>query len=225
MASARDLLRCTSHETRVTSHDIRRRMPIHRTIMLKSPVNRNPTWQPRLQPQIFGTRSVAANFKYVKILPGENVPIPVQERAPQMFRQRFERAAIFCIVGVYRVVVQPRANEIVFLRIVIPGALESSGRSVIHPQSFYPGMTDVSRIRRAGHARKTSRHRATIARSQKLPLLQSEMRELIQPDEQKFRTLVLINVILVSAIAETRSRTVQPGHHMFCFVVIFVEAA
>src|ERR1041384_4168703 len=91
-------------------------MPIHSAGMLKSPVDRNPARQPRLQPQIFRTRGVPANFKHVKILPGENIPVAVQKRASQMLRQRFEGAAIFRVVRVDGIVVEPGADKFVIAR-------------------------------------------------------------------------------------------------------------
>src|SRR6266568_6221786 len=131
-----------------------------------------------------------------------------------MLRQSFERAAVFRVVGVNRIVVDARANEIVVTRIIQIAALKSRGRLLIDPERFYPGVPDVARVRRASHAAYASRHAATIAGSQELPLLQREVRELIDPDEQKLRTLILIDVILIPAVSEARRRTVFPGYQM-----------
>ena len=42
---------------------------------------------------------------------------------------------------------------------------------------------------------KASRHGTAIAAGQKVPLLQSEMRQLVKSDEKIFRALILIDVI------------------------------
>src|SRR5260370_2475917 len=96
-------------------------------------------------------------------------------------------------------------------------------------------MPDVSRVRRAGHARRNSLpsvfhvginfRRAAVARSEELPLLQREVRELIDADEQKLRALVLINIVLVAAVAKARGRTVFPGNDMLRCVVTLVHRA
>ena len=39
--------------------------------------------------------------------------------------------------------------------------------------------------------------------SQKLPLLQSKKRQLVNPDKQKFRALVLIDIVLALANIQT----------------------
>src|SRR5260370_29492347 len=109
-----------------------------------------------------------------------------------MLRQCFESSAIFRVVGVNRIVVEPGANEIVVARIVQIRALESRRRLVIHPKRLDPSVADVSRVRRTRHARHDSLPRAfpvrvnlrwaAVARGEELPLLQSEMRELINSD-------------------------------------------
>src|SRR5256885_14330550 len=96
---------------------------------------------------------------------------------------------------------------------------------MIHPECFHPCVPDISWIRRASHARKTSPYGTPVARRQELPLLQREMRQLIEPDEQEFRALVLVNVILITAIAKARRRTVQPRHYVLRFVVTLVKLA
>src|SRR6266568_1690631 len=93
-------------------------MPIDRAGMLEAPVNRNPTRPPGLEPQFFRARGVASILENVEILPGEDVPVTLEKRAAQMLRQRFQGAAVFGVVGVNRVVVEPRANEIEIPRVV-----------------------------------------------------------------------------------------------------------
>ncbi len=73
---------------------------------------------------------------------------------------------------------------------------------MIHPQRLDPGVADVSRVRRTRHAAYASRHATAVARRQELPLLQRKVRQLINADEKKFRALILVNVVLVTAVAE-----------------------
>src|SRR6266446_4238823 len=105
------------------------------------------------------------------------------------------------------------------------GLLEARRRNVINPQRLDPGVADVPRVRRASHGAKASRHGAAVARSEKLPLLQREVCELVNADEQKLGALVLVNVILVAAVAEARGRTVFPGYDVLRFVVTLVKSA
>src|SRR5437899_1364075 len=93
-------------------------MPIDRAGMLEAPVNRNPARPPGFEPQLFRARGVASILENVEVLPGENVPVAFKKRAAQMLRQRFQSAAVFGVVGVNGVVVEPRANEIVIARVV-----------------------------------------------------------------------------------------------------------
>ena len=86
--------------------------------MLKSPVNRDPSRPPRLEPNVFRPRGVPAEIEHVKVLPRKNVPIAVEKCAPQMFRQRFQRPPVLRVVRVNRIVINARANEIVVARIV-----------------------------------------------------------------------------------------------------------
>ena len=137
--------------------------------------------------------------------------------------QRFERATVFGVVGVDRIVVQPRANEIVILWIIIFRPLESRRRRVIDPQRFHPGVADVAGVAGSGHARAAARHGTTIAAGEKLQLLQREMGQLIEADEQKLRALILVNVIFVAAVAEAGGRAVIPRDHVLGFVVVFVK--
>ena len=51
------------------------------------------------------------------------------------------------------------------------------------------------------------------------------MRQFIDADEQKFRALILVDVVLVSAVAEARCGTVCPGDQMLRFVVARVHRA
>src|SRR6267378_62095 len=94
---------------------------------------------------------------------------------------------------------------------------------MIDPQRFHPSVPDVAGIARAGHARETFRHRTAIARSEKLPLLQREMRQLIKPDEQKLRALILVNVIFVATVAKASGRAIEPGNYVLRFVVTLIE--
>src|SRR6266571_166419 len=210
-------------------------MPIDRAGMLEAPINRNPARPPRFEPEPFWARGVASILENVEILPGEDVPVALKKRAAQMLRQRLEVAAVFGIVGVNGVVVEPRANEIVIARVVQFRPLEARRRHVINPQRLDPGVADVPRVRRAGHARHDSlprvlavridAPRAAVARSEELPLLQREVRQLVEADEQKLRALVLVNVVLVAAVAEARGRTVCPGHDVLRFAVALVKSA
>src|SRR5207245_8582308 len=98
-----------------------------------------------------------------------------------------------------------------------------------------PGVADVAGVRRAGHARhdlfpfaraaRINFDRATVARSEKLPLLQSEVRQLIETNEQKLGALITIDVVLVAAVAKERCGTVLPGDDVLGLVVAFVQRA
>src|SRR5260370_24691997 len=87
----------------------------------------------RSQPQLLRSRGVAPDLKDVEVLTRKDVPIAFEKRAPQMLRQRLERAAVLRIVGVNRIIVDPRANEFVVARVVQIRALEARRRNVIHP--------------------------------------------------------------------------------------------
>src|SRR5271155_1686031 len=202
-----------------------RAMPIHRAGMLKAPVDGNPARPPGLETKFFGARRVAANFKDVEILPGKDVPVAVKKSAAKIFRQRFEAATIRSVVGECRVVFELRANEIVIAWVVQFGALVTCWGNFVHPQRFHPGVADVAGVGGAGHVAAAARHGATITRSEKLPLLQGEMRQLIDADEEEFGALILIDVALVAAISEARGGAVAPGHQVPGFVVTFVERA
>ncbi len=158
-------------------------MPVHGAGMLKAPVDRDPARPPWLETQGFGAHGVAAELEDVEILPGENVPVAFEKGAAQMFGQRFERAMVRGVVGVNRIVGNLRANKRVVFGIVNLRPLESRRRRMIDPQCLHPGVTDVAGVAGAGHARNAAGHRTAIARSEKLPLVQGEVRELIEPDE------------------------------------------
>ena len=113
-----------------------------------------------------------------------------------------------CNAAICATVIEPRTNEIVVARVVQIGAIESGGRFMIYPERFHPGVADIARVGRAGHAGAASLHGTAIARSEKLPLLQREVRELIEPDEQELRALVLRYVLLALGIAEPCSAAV-----------------
>src|SRR5260370_35041998 len=104
-----------------------------------------------------------------------------------MLRQRFESSAVLRGVGVNRIVFDARANKFVVASVVQIGALETRRRSVIHPQRLYPSVPDVSRVRRPGHVAEAIWPGTAVARGQKLPLLQREVRQLINAEQQKSR--------------------------------------
>src|SRR5690349_3643797 len=138
-----------------------------------------------------------------------------------MLGQSAERAVVIGIVGVNRIVGKARANELVIVGMVEARLLVFGRRRFVDPQRFHPGMADVAGIAGSGHARddglpfvdsgSVKLNGAPISRSQELPLLQSEMRQLIDADEQKLRALVLVDIIFVAAVAEARSRAVAPS--------------
>src|SRR5579859_5440860 len=131
-------------------------MPVHRAGMLKSPVDRNPPRPPRFEPQLFGPRGVPTVIENIKVLSGENVPVALEKRFPQMLGQRLKGATVLRVLRVNRIIVEPRADEVVIPRVVEIRALESRGRLMIDPQRLHPGVADVSRVRRARHARAAS---------------------------------------------------------------------
>src|SRR6266404_9736074 len=157
--------------------------------MLKAPIDRNPSRPPGVKPQFFGANRVPAKLEHIEVLPGENVPVALEKCTAQMLRQRLERAVIRRVVRVNRIIGKLGANKIVIAFVVQLWPLESRRWHAIDPQRLHPCMPDVAGIARASHARETFRHRTAIARSQKLPLLQREVRQLIEPDEQKLRAL------------------------------------
>ncbi len=111
-------------------------MPIDRAGMLKAPVDRNPTRPPGFEANFFRARGVAAVVENIEILAGKNVPVAVEKRFAQMLGQRLERLAIARVVGVDRVVAEPRANEIVVIGVVARRLVIASGRLVIDPERF-----------------------------------------------------------------------------------------
>src|SRR5258708_37187308 len=113
-------------------------VPVHRAGMTKSPVDGNPARQPWLHPQIFRTRGVPVNFKHIKILPSENVPVAIQKRAAQMFRERFQRAAILRVIRVDRTAIDPLANKFAILWAIVFRPLEPRPPRPIHPQRLRP---------------------------------------------------------------------------------------
>ena len=93
-------------------------MPVHRAGMLKAPIDRNPARPPGFEAYFFGPRGMPPVIENVEVLACENVPIAVQKGLAQMLGQRFQRAPVSRIVGVNRIVVEPRAKEFVIARIV-----------------------------------------------------------------------------------------------------------
>src|ERR1700704_4500661 len=84
-------------------------------------------------------------------------------------------------------------------------------------------MPNVAGVTRPRHARKASRNRTAIARSQELPLLQRKVSQLVEPDEQELRTLIAINIVLVAAVTKARGRAITPSNDGLCFVVAPVQ--
>ena len=173
--------------------------------------------------------------KYIEVLPCEKVPIAFEKRLPQIFRKRFKRAPVVSIVRVDGVVIEPRLNELIIARIVQSALFKTRGWNFVHPQRFHPGVTDVARIGRARHAghdlfpfvfpARVGLRGTAIPGSEKLPLLQREVRQLVNADEQKLRALIAVNVVLVAAVAEPCGGTVLPGDDMLGLVVALVHRA
>jgi hypothetical protein len=200
-------------------------MPIDGAVVFKTPVDRDPARPPRFEANVFGTRGVTPNVEDIEILPGENIPVAVEKSATQMVWQRFERAAIRSVICVNRIVGDARANKIVVACIVKLRAIESGRRRVIDPQRFHPGVTDVAGVGRASHACAAATNRATIARREKLPLLQREVRQLVDADEKKLGALIRVDIVFVAAMAKARGRTVLPRYDVLRFVVLAIERA
>src|SRR5580704_7617889 len=106
---------------------------------------------------------------------------------------------------------------------VLPGLLEPRRCYAINPQCFHPRVSDISRVRRARHAAAAAWHGTPVARREKLPLLQREECQFIEPDEKKLRALISVDVVLIPAVPEARRRTVSPGNYVLRFVVLIVE--
>src|SRR2546427_9150926 len=138
-------------------------MPVNGAGMLKSPVDGNPPRQPGVEPNFLRPRRVTPDIEDVEVLPGKDVSIAVEKRAPQVFRQGFERAAVLDVVGGNGVVIDARADEVVVARIVQIPTLEARRGLLIDPQRFDPGVTDVSGIRSGRHVAEASRHTTAIA--------------------------------------------------------------
>jgi hypothetical protein len=51
------------------------------------------------------------------------------------------------------------------------------------------------------------------------------MRQLIEPDEQKLRALILVDIVFVAAISKPGRRAVMPRDNVFRFVVAAVQRA
>ena len=178
----------TGREPRLTRQRTGRRhrpVPIHRARMLKSPINRNPPRRPLLQPQTLRPRRVPPHLKQIEILPLQNRPIPFQKRPPQPVRQRRQCLLIIHVIRINRIVLNPRPHKLILVRIVKLRPLKSRRRHPVHPQRLHPRMPDIPRVRRPRHAATLLPcspayiRRAAIPRCQKLPLLQREMRQLI----------------------------------------------
>src|SRR5438270_4779523 len=93
-------------------------VPINSAGMQKAPVDRDPARPPGLEMHFFRARGVPAELEHIEVLTGENVPVAFEKGAAQMLGQHLERAVIARVIGVNRIVSEPRANEIVLIRVV-----------------------------------------------------------------------------------------------------------
>ena len=66
---------------------------------------------------------------------------------------------------------------------------------------------------------------AAIAAGQKLPLLQREVRQLIDADEKIFRALIAVDIVFSVAVSKPRRRAVEPRDDVLRFVVLLVQLA
>ncbi len=168
---------------------------------------------------------MARYVEIIEILAGENFPVAVEKGPPKVGGQRGERLQIILIGGVDGIVMHARGDEIVIGGIVTLRIFHSCGRLLINPQRLHPGVADVAGIRGAGHVWKCFGDRAAIAAGEKLPLAQGEESELVDADEKKFRTLILVDVIFGGAVAEAGGRAVEPGDDVLRVVEARVEFA
>ncbi len=116
-------------------------------------------------------------------------------------------------------------NEIVVARVVLIGTIHPRSGHAVHPQRLHPGVADVARIGRSRHARLRALNAAAIPAGQKLPLLQREVRQLIDADKKIFRALVAVHIVFVVAVGKPRRRAVKPRDDMLGFVVFVVQLA
>src|SRR5271170_2870173 len=146
----------------------RARVPIRGGGMLEAPIHRDPARGPRLQVCLLGADYVAREIEAIEILAGEDVPIAVEKRTPQMRRQRAQSFQVMLVARVDRIVGDARGNEIVIGWIVLGGIFHAGRGLLVNPQRFDPGVADVAGIRRRGHARKRAGHWTTVAAGQEL---------------------------------------------------------
>src|SRR5487761_81089 len=79
-------------EPALSALDKRRvRVPIHSGGMLKSPINRNPSRPPFLGSDGFRANHIARGIEVREILPRENAPVAVEERAPEEIGKLLQR--------------------------------------------------------------------------------------------------------------------------------------
>src|SRR5208282_3349551 len=76
-----------------------------------------------------------------------------------------------------------------------------------------------------GHVGKCAGHGTPIARSEKLPLLEGEERQLVNADEKIFGALILVDVVFAFAVAEARRRTIPPRDDVLRVVEGAIEFA
>src|SRR3989442_13684359 len=200
-------------------------MTVQRAGMMEARVNGDPAGPPGFQAQLVGTNDVARVVEDVEELPGEDFPIAVEERAAEMFGQGFERAAVAGIVGENGIVAQARGDEVVLARVVRRGVFHSRGRDVVKPRGLDPGVAGVAGIGGAGHAGECSGNGTAVARSKELPLREREVRQLVEPDKQKFGALILVDVAVVAAEAKARGGAVVPGDQALRFIEAAVQTA
>src|SRR5690242_16551493 len=198
-------------------------VPVHGAGMLKAPVNGNPARPPGFEANLFRPRGVASIIEIAEVLAGKNIPIAVEKGQTQVLGQSLELAPVVGVVGEDGVVFDARADEVVIARIVQIGALEARRRNFVDPQRFDPGVANIARVGGTGHAAEAVRHRTAITGGQKLPLLQGEVRQLVDADEDELGTLIAIDIVLVAAVAEARGRAVLPGNDALRFVVAAIR--
>ena len=174
---------------------------------------------------MLGSRRVPPHIEKIEILPGEDVPIAFEKRLPQMSRQRVQRLQIIRVVAIERIIGNGGANEGVIGGIILPRTVHPRRRPLIHPKRLHPGVPDIAGVCRRGHIGSRPRNRAAIAAGEKLPLAQREVRELVNTDKEKFRALVLVDVVFACGIAEASGRAIVPGDHVLRFVVTLIDVA
>src|SRR5579859_6854322 len=100
------------------------------------------------------------------------------------------------------------------------------------PTALHPGVADVAGIGSASHAGNDGLlaavgalekfDRTAVAAAEKLPLLEREVRQLVDADEQELGALVAVDVVFVAAVAEPRGRAVFPGDDVLGVVELLI---